>query len=169
MIVKINLWRDWEKLFLERAWWDHVIDTPDDNKMIVFNKGILNWLNGVTLLGGHLKPSVVSGESLEWKKAQKKERKKKISEVINKIIPHFMFLETLKEWHPWNVLSRIISRHHWIVVKIIRVSPIIDRRKEWKWNHSIKPIVKNNDAKALKIGHGLILTKWKGWFCVNIN
>jgi hypothetical protein len=38
--------------------------------------------------GGHIAPNSVVGERLLWKKAQKKEIKKKISETINKIIPH---------------------------------------------------------------------------------
>lgn len=40
-------------------------------------------------IGGHIEPSSIVGDKLEWKKAQKKERKNKTSEVMNKIIPHF--------------------------------------------------------------------------------
>jgi hypothetical protein len=37
--------------------------------------------------GGHNIPTSLVGASLLWKKAQKKEKKKRTSEVINKIIP----------------------------------------------------------------------------------
>jgi hypothetical protein len=33
-------------------------------------------------------PNSIVGDKLLWKKAQKKETKKKTSEIINKIIPH---------------------------------------------------------------------------------
>jgi hypothetical protein len=51
-------------------------------------------------LGGQIKPISMEGERELWKKAQKKEMKKNTSEVINKIIPHRIFFETLKECHP---------------------------------------------------------------------
>lgn len=39
--------------------------------------------------GGHILPISTLGDNLLWKKAQKKEIKKKISDKINKIIPNF--------------------------------------------------------------------------------
>jgi hypothetical protein len=39
--------------------------------------------------GGHIDPISIVGAKLEWKKAQKKEKKNIISEIINKIIPIF--------------------------------------------------------------------------------
>jgi hypothetical protein len=56
--------------------------------MAVFSKGIWNGLNGTIPVGGHIAPNSIVGESLLWKKAQKNEIKKKISDIINKIIPH---------------------------------------------------------------------------------
>jgi hypothetical protein len=53
----------------------------------VFNNGILKGLKGKTPSGGHTLPSSKQGLSLLWKKAQKKEKKKRISEIINRIIP----------------------------------------------------------------------------------
>lgn len=38
--------------------------------------------------GGHMVPSSTAGVNLLWKKAQKKEKKNKTSEVIKRIIPH---------------------------------------------------------------------------------
>lgn len=54
-------------------------------------------LNGLMALGGHLCPISMVGEILLWKKAQKKEIKKKISEAINKIIPVFRPFITTSE------------------------------------------------------------------------
>lgn len=39
-------------------------------------------------MGGHINPTSLIGERLLWKKAQKKEKKNRISDTINKIIPH---------------------------------------------------------------------------------
>ena len=117
-------------------------------------------LKGKIPLGGHLIPISTDGDKLEWKKAQKKERKKKISDVINRIIPHRIPKATLKEWCPWNVLSRMTSRHHWIIVKIIVIRPIFIKKFEFKWNHSIIPKVIYKAAKAPVSGQGLTFTKW---------
>jgi hypothetical protein len=57
-------------------------------------------------------PNSIVGERLLWKKAQKKEIKKKISETINKIIPHRRPKVTTWVWRPWKVPSRVTSRHH---------------------------------------------------------
>jgi len=54
----------------------------------VLSIGISNGLKGVIPIGGHAVPSSIAGASLLWKKAQKKEKKNKTSEVINRIIPH---------------------------------------------------------------------------------
>lgn len=63
-------------------------DNPDDSKMRVLRSGICRGLKGWTPLGGQFMPSSIVGESLLWKNPQKKEMKKKTSEIINKIIPH---------------------------------------------------------------------------------
>jgi len=63
--------------------------------MTVLRKGTLQGLNVMMPTGGHCAPSSTLGASLEWKKAQKKERKKKTSEVINNIIPHWSPLTTM--------------------------------------------------------------------------
>ena len=86
--MKIKALIVWEKLFLIKAWWAHVIEAPDDNKIIVLRSGIWIGLKGITPKGGHLIPISTEGANLEWKKAQKKDKKKNTSEVINKIIPH---------------------------------------------------------------------------------
>jgi len=86
--VIIRLWNVWEKLFSRIAWWAHVTDTPEDNKIIVLSSGTWKALNGEIPVGGHKSPVSNVGDRLLWKNAQKKEKKNKTSEVINSIIPH---------------------------------------------------------------------------------
>jgi hypothetical protein len=71
--------------------------TPDDRSRIVFNKGILIGLNGLIETGGQSWPNSTVGEILLWKKPQKKDAKKKISEVIKRIIPVFNPFITIVE------------------------------------------------------------------------
>lgn len=72
-------------------------------------------------MGGHIAPISILGDKLLWKKAQKKEMKKKTSDKINKSIPIFKPFNTKKVWNPWKEASREISRHHWNddIIKII--------------------------------------------------
>lgn len=72
------------------AWCDHVTVSPEEIKIIVFIRGISKGLNGLIPRGGHNCPISIAGANEEWKYAQKKEKKNKISEIINKIIPNRM-------------------------------------------------------------------------------
>lgn len=69
--------------------------------MIVFIKGISKGLKGLIPIGGHSWPISIEGANEEWKYAQKNEMKKKISEIINKIIPNRRPLYTNNVWDPW--------------------------------------------------------------------
>jgi len=77
-------------------------------------------------MGGHCAPISIVGEILLWKNAQKKEKKNKTSETINKIIPHRSPFSTIDVWIPWYVPSREMSRHHWKQV----ISRIITPKKK---------------------------------------
>jgi len=88
-IVNSNLFFLSIKFFIIRAWWDQVTVSPDEIKIIVFIKGISNGLKGIIPFGGQSCSISILGAKDEWKYAQKKEIKKKISEIINKIIPIF--------------------------------------------------------------------------------
>lgn len=55
--------------------------------MAVFRSGTSIGLRGLIPTGGHWPPSSGVGARLEWKKAQKKPRKKKASDVMNRAIP----------------------------------------------------------------------------------
>jgi hypothetical protein len=65
-------------IFAIIAWWAHVIEAPDSNKKIVFNKGTSNGLktNHNNPRGGHNKPPFILGTKLALKKAQKKSKEK---------------------------------------------------------------------------------------------
>lgn len=69
--------------------------------MIVFNNGILKGSKIWIPVGGQINPNSKVGDKLEWKNPQKKEIKKKISDVINKSIPHFNPNITWLVWKPW--------------------------------------------------------------------
>lgn len=136
-------------------------ETPEDRRIIVFKRGTWSGLNTLIPKGGHIRPISLIGDKLEWKKAQKKEKKKKISEIINKIIPHRIPLITFIEWSPWRVLSREISRHHWNVVKNNVIKPKSSKVKLNEWNHEISPEVSIvAPIEAIK-GQGLWSTIWK--------
>lgn len=64
--------------------------------------------------GGHTAPIQIEGETLEWKKAQKKLKKNITSETINKIKPIFNPRCTALVWRPSKVASIIISHNQLI-------------------------------------------------------
>lgn len=66
----------------------------------MFSRGILNGLKIIIPVGGQIRPNSSVGESLEWKNPQKKDKKKNTSEVINRIIPHFIPIRTFLVCNP---------------------------------------------------------------------
>lgn len=78
----------------------------------MFSRGIANGLRTLIPVGGQEHPSSGVGANLEWKNLQKKAKKNRTSEVINRIIPHRSPFVTGVVWNPINVLSRMTSRHH---------------------------------------------------------
>lgn len=93
--VKNKAWVVWEWLPSINAWWAQVTVIPDDNKIVVFKRGIWNGLKGWIPSGGQTPPSSIVGDKLLWKKAQKNLIKKNTSETINRIIPHRNPITTL--------------------------------------------------------------------------
>lgn len=87
IIVSNNLFILSLKFLFKIEWCVHVTVIPEDTRMIVLSKGISNGLNGLIPIGGHNWPISIDGARDEWKYAQKNEIKKKISEIINKIMP----------------------------------------------------------------------------------
>lgn len=104
--------------FFINSLWDQVTDTPDLTRMIVFNNGTFIGLKDLIWFGGQFNPISMLGEILEWKYAQKNEKKNKTSEVINKIMPIFSPLEIKEKWDPCLVVSVIMFDHHRKAVEI---------------------------------------------------
>ena len=59
-------------------WWHQVTEAPDDNKIIVFNKGTFQGSKVKIKAGGQIPPIEILGLKLKWKKAQKNAKKKNI-------------------------------------------------------------------------------------------
>ena len=55
--------------------------------MAVFKRGTWKVLSGVIPKGGHIQPTIISGDSLLWKNLQKNLKKNIISLQINNINP----------------------------------------------------------------------------------
>jgi hypothetical protein len=144
-------------------WWAHVTVTPDASKTAVFNSGILNGFKGLIPVGGQQHPSSGVGDNLLWKNAQKNAKKNKTSDVINRIIPHRNPVVTCDVWCPIKVLSRITSRHHWIMDIIIIISARIIGVIKCIWNHDVSPVVREKAPIDAVKGHGLSSTRWNGW------
>ena len=68
-------------------WCAQVIVIPEERRTAVFSKGTRNGFNGEMPVGGQDTPISIEGARLLWKNAQKKAKKKQISDVINNIIP----------------------------------------------------------------------------------
>lgn len=65
------------------------MEIPDVIKIIEFNRGIFIGSKDKINMGGQVNPNSNVGDRLEWKNLQKNEINRKISEIINKIIPNF--------------------------------------------------------------------------------
>lgn len=81
-------------------WWAYVTVIPDDNNIIVLNKGNSKGLIDSIAIGGHLAPKSMVGEIALWKKAQNIAKKNKASETINKETPIFKPFCTAEVWLP---------------------------------------------------------------------
>lgn len=142
------------------AWWAHVIVIPEDSNATVFRKGIPIGLNVLIPFMGHSSPTWISGDNLEWKNAQKNDKKKNTSETINKIIPISKPFITSIVWSPFIVASRITSRHHWNLINKIDVIDTIRGIIEYPHIQSAEENITLNRAMEPRIGHGLTETKW---------
>lgn len=58
-------------------------------------------------------------------------------------------------WCPWNVPSRMMSRHHWYIVRRRRIRPRVIKVVLWKCIQIAKPEVIRRAATAPVRGHGL--------------
>lgn len=122
---------------------------------MVFNRGINNGLKNIIFLGGQFNPNSIEGANELCRKFQKKEINKNISEIINIIILNLIRFIVLKLWLPWNVLSRIISRHHIIEINTINIKFIKEYKLNLKFIIIMLDIIKLKVLIDIKIGQGL--------------
>jgi len=66
----------------------------------VLRRGIAKGFKGYTPVGGQAHPNSGVGARLLWKKAQKKAKKNRISEVMNRIMPQRNPFDTKEVWKP---------------------------------------------------------------------
>lgn len=132
--------------------------------MIEFNNGISYGLNIVIIFGGHKLPISIDGEIDECKNVQKNEIKKNNSDTINKIILNLIIFITFNVWNPWNVLSRIKSRHHWYDVNISVIKLNIFSNVNFEFNLIILIINRFIILNEIINGHGLFVVMWNGLF-----
>jgi len=163
-IVNVSETKHWLWLFSKNPLWAHVTLIPEDNRTTVFSKGTPQGLKAWTPSGGQEDPTSILGDRAEWKKAQKNDKKKNTSEVINNNIPQRRPANTIIVWSPWNAPSRETSRHHKkeviLRVKILKTNNAI----LFIWNHDTSPVVTPSLKKEAKIGQGDSSVRWKGWF-----
>lgn len=94
---------------LIKAWWLYVIVAPDDNKIIVFNKGNSVGLITSIPIGGQQLPNRISGLIAIWKYTQNKLAKINTSDNTNNKNPILIPFLTAIVWLPKYVASAIIS------------------------------------------------------------
>lgn len=73
---------------------------PDQTKITVLTKGTPKGFGAIIPTGGQIPPKSTLGNQTQYKKAQKKEKKNKTSDSINKSIPIFKLFWTLNVWSP---------------------------------------------------------------------
>ena len=134
--------------------------TPEASRTAVLRRGTWKGLRVSIPVGGQCPPSSGVGARLLWKKAQKKAKKNRTSEVMKRIIPQRRPRPTGRVWWPWKVASRDTSRHHWYMVISIIISPNRTSMGLLKWNQTTRPTVVKRAPAAPVRGHGLWSTRW---------
>jgi len=150
-------------LLLKIEWWHQVTVTPEEIKSKVFNKGMFIGLKGITLRGGQICPNSKVGEILLWKKAQKKEKKNRISDKIKSNIPICKPTVTCKLWLPCLEVSEKTSRHQRKEINKIIKNEAIRVVATLALTQKTTELTKNKAENEAKIGQGLFSTMWKGW------
>ena len=137
---------------------------PLDSRMVVFKRGTSNGLMAEIPVGGQTLPTSMLGLKEEWKKAQKKAKKKNTSEEINNTMPIRRPSSTLLVCAPRCVPSRVMSRHHKYIVIRIRTSPNRIRSASYLCIQEASPPTKHRLPIEPVRGHGLMSTRWNGWW-----
>jgi hypothetical protein len=88
----------------------------------VLAKGRCHGFSVVIPTGGQTHPIPTEGETLTWKKAQKKEKKNITSETINKTIPSFKPCWTFNVCQP--IRASIIMSQNQTTIKLINMMKV---------------------------------------------
>ena len=136
-----------------------VIVAPLESKIVVFKRGTSNGLIPEIPAGGQTLPTSILGLKEEWKKAQKKAKKKNTSEQINNTIPIRRPSSTLLVWAPRWVASRATSRHQKHMVIEIRARPRRIRLLSYLCIQDASPPTRNSLPIEPVRGQGLMSTK----------
>jgi hypothetical protein len=91
--------------------WDQVIVRPEQRRTTVLRRGREKASKGMIPGGGHVEPNSTLGESAQCRYAQKKPKKKKISEAMKRSIPRRKPDWTRVVCEPRKVDSKITSYH----------------------------------------------------------
>lgn len=143
-------------------------ETPEEISNKVFSKGIFIGLKGMIILGGHAWPNSIEGEILLWKKAQKKEKKNRTSDKINKSMPNCKPTVTWILWLPCLEVSEKTSRHHRNETNKIKNKENTKAVIVLVLTQKITDLTIKRAEMEAKRGHGLFSTIWNGWNFFNI-
>jgi len=152
-----------KKLELSKDMWPHVIEAPLARSNVVLSRGTSSGSSEESPAGGHTEPNSTLGLREEWKKAQKNEKNKQTSLIMNRIIPNRKPSSTLYVCLPCMVDSRTTSRHHCVIVNSKIIRPSGPRLASNECCQLVTPANKKNAPAAPVNGHGLGLTIWKAW------
>jgi len=128
-------------------WWAQVTLTAEERRTTVFSSGIEKASNPTTPTGGQQDPSSTAGPIALWKNPQKNAAKKTTSDKINKIMPCRRPVITFAVWDPWNIPSRMTSRHQTMAVRTATNSPTSTRVGRNPCIQEAVPTVINNAPK----------------------
>jgi len=106
--------------------------------------------------GGHCAPNSTVGDKLLWNKAQKNDPKNNASDKINRTIPYFNIIFTVKVCFPKNKPSLMTSLNHTPIPnkRMINVTHKVVKPPATPWKNNTPPVVKANSANPLSKGHG---------------
>ena len=131
--IQVHSWAQSSVPLATTAWWDQVTVAPELRRIAVFNKGTAKGFTASIPTGGHSQPNSIEGLREEWKKAQKKLKKKHTSETIKRIIPSLKPLTTFVVWQPWKVASLTISLNQADIEPNKINNPAIIKRGQCSW------------------------------------
>jgi len=143
-----------------REEWDQVTVAPEVSRTTVFNSGTWKADKDCRPRGGQQEPNSTLGESEQCRYAQKKPKKKKISETMKRPIPSRKPNWTRLVWKPSIVDSVIIFDHQKKQVTPIKIRPVESKSRPRLDQESTRPQTKNKAENEATKGQGEGVTRW---------